>query len=254
MSRLCHGSNNPKTTNGAKSPVVIVSGYQDLNLGPPAPKAGALPGCATSRNFSSSLFLLGPWRLLRHAIPGGVYHAFWRGYIPKLFFFALSPRTLAPFAPCDTGRSLPRLLAWLHPETLLPPLFSTDPGAFGAMRYRAEFIPLVAGLHPDDSAEALAKAKICFYIKRFRRLRRIWRSLIAFAKATAIESGEGGIRTLGTCFHVRRFSKPLVSATHPPHLEFFYLEIKQLAEIKISYRYNIFPGLVPWEGQIYTFY
>ena len=26
-----------------------VSGYQDLNLGPPAPKAGALPDCATSR-------------------------------------------------------------------------------------------------------------------------------------------------------------------------------------------------------------
>ena len=29
--------------------------------------------------------------------------------------------------------------------------------------------------------------------------------------------GEGGIRTLGTSFEVRRFSKPLVSATHPPH-------------------------------------
>jgi hypothetical protein len=27
------------------------SGYQDSNLGPPAPKAGALPDCATSRNF-----------------------------------------------------------------------------------------------------------------------------------------------------------------------------------------------------------
>ncbi|GEM_PF-3941387 len=26
------------------------SGHQDLNLGPPAPKAGALPGCATPRN------------------------------------------------------------------------------------------------------------------------------------------------------------------------------------------------------------
>ncbi len=33
-----------------------------------------------------------------------------------------------------------------------------------------------------------------------------------------IIGGEGGIRTLGTLFKVRRFSKPLVSATHPPHL------------------------------------
>ena len=29
--------------------------------------------------------------------------------------------------------------------------------------------------------------------------------------------GERGIRTPGTCFQVRRFSKPVVSATHPPH-------------------------------------
>ena len=29
--------------------------------------------------------------------------------------------------------------------------------------------------------------------------------------------GEGGIRTRGTPFEVRRFSKPVVSATHPPH-------------------------------------
>ena len=28
---------------------------------------------------------------------------------------------------------------------------------------------------------------------------------------------EGGIRTRGTPFRVRRFSKPVVSATHPPH-------------------------------------
>src|SRR5690606_9674525 len=28
--------------------------------------------------------------------------------------------------------------------------------------------------------------------------------------------GEGGIRTLGTPIGVRRFSKPVVSATHPP--------------------------------------
>lgn len=30
-----------------------MSGYQDLNLGPPAPKAGALPDCATSRESLS---------------------------------------------------------------------------------------------------------------------------------------------------------------------------------------------------------
>ncbi len=29
--------------------------------------------------------------------------------------------------------------------------------------------------------------------------------------------GERGIRTPGTPFEVRRFSKPVVSATHPPH-------------------------------------
>lgn len=52
VSRLCHDSKISKTTNGATSPVVIVSGYQDLNLGPPAPKAGALPDCATSRILS----------------------------------------------------------------------------------------------------------------------------------------------------------------------------------------------------------
>ena len=30
-----------------------------------------------------------------------------------------------------------------------------------------------------------------------------------------IFGGESGIRTRGTCFQVRRFSKPVVSATHP---------------------------------------
>ena len=33
----------------------LSSGYQDLNLGPPAPKAGALPDCATSRRIRRSL-------------------------------------------------------------------------------------------------------------------------------------------------------------------------------------------------------
>lgn len=28
-----------------------LSGHQDSNLGPPAPKAGALPGCATPRKL-----------------------------------------------------------------------------------------------------------------------------------------------------------------------------------------------------------
>lgn len=36
-------------------------------------------------------------------------------------------------------------------------------------------------------------------------------------------SGEGGIRTRGTALPVRRFSKPVVSATHPPHL--FFLSV-----------------------------
>jgi hypothetical protein len=31
------------------------------------------------------------------------------------------------------------------------------------------------------------------------------------------ERGEGGIRTLGTLFGVRRFSKALLSTTQPPH-------------------------------------
>ncbi len=51
-----------------------MSGYQDSNLGPPAPKAGALPGCATSRNvllsFIQNSSVLGPWRHERHALPG----------------------------------------------------------------------------------------------------------------------------------------------------------------------------------------
>ena len=29
----------------------MLSGYQDSNLGPPVPKTGALPGCATSRKY-----------------------------------------------------------------------------------------------------------------------------------------------------------------------------------------------------------
>ncbi len=35
-----------------KLQVLLLSGHQDLNLGPPAPKAGALPGCATPRKTS----------------------------------------------------------------------------------------------------------------------------------------------------------------------------------------------------------
>ena len=35
--------------------------------------------------------------------------------------------------------------------------------------------------------------------------------------------GEGGIRTRDTSFLVWRFSKPLVSATHPPHLKWYFL-------------------------------
>ncbi len=35
------------------------------------------------------------------------------------------------------------------------------------------------------------------------------------AETLAAFGGDGGIRTLGTELSVRRFSKPLVSATHP---------------------------------------
>lgn len=33
-----------------------MSGYQDSNLGPPGPKPGALPDCATPRNMCSERF------------------------------------------------------------------------------------------------------------------------------------------------------------------------------------------------------
>jgi hypothetical protein len=39
----------PQTIDKQLFTAIFSSGYQDLNLGPPAPKAGALPGCATSR-------------------------------------------------------------------------------------------------------------------------------------------------------------------------------------------------------------
>ena len=34
-----------------------------------------------------------------------------------------------------------------------------------------------------------------------------------------VRCGDGGIRTRGTPLRVRRFSKPVVSATHPRHLD-----------------------------------
>ncbi len=33
---------------------LLLSGHQDLNLGPPGPKPGALPGCATPRKISNT--------------------------------------------------------------------------------------------------------------------------------------------------------------------------------------------------------
>ncbi len=101
-----------------------LSGYQDSNLGPPAPKAGALPDCATSRTCY-----------------------FRMRYIPK---FGWTPG----FEP----GTLPILIG---------------------MRYRT-------ALHPEKESPL---ARAC---------------------------GWGGIRTRGTSFPVRRFSKPVVSATHPP--------------------------------------
>ncbi len=40
-------------------------------------------------------------------------------------------------------------------------------------------------------------------------------TLMSKIQKIQINGGDGGIRTLGTVFTVRRFSKPLVSATHP---------------------------------------
>ena len=107
-----------------RNSLVFKSGYQDSNLGPPAPKAGALPDCATSRTCY-----------------------FRMRYIPK---FGWTPG----FEP----GTLPILIG---------------------MRYRT-------ALHPEKESPL---ARAC---------------------------GWGGIRTRGTSFPVRRFSKPVVSATHPP--------------------------------------
>lgn len=45
-------------------------------------------------------------------------------------------------------------------------------------------------------------------------------------------SGEGGIRTPGTGFPVRQFSKLLVSATHPPHHILKIVFLKRDAKVK----------------------
>ncbi len=42
------------------------------------------------------------------------------------------------------------------------------------------------------------------------------KGLKTFIFSPDLASGRGEIRTLGTELPVRRFSKPLVSATHPP--------------------------------------
>jgi hypothetical protein len=44
--------------------VTSLSGYQDSNLGPPVPKTGALPDCATSRNRRDKI-LLTPFNKMR---------------------------------------------------------------------------------------------------------------------------------------------------------------------------------------------
>lgn len=44
---------------------------------------------------------------------------------------------------------------------------------------------------------------------------RVTRNLTEFNKIRKGYGGDGGIRTLGAEFSARRFSKPLVSATHP---------------------------------------
>ena len=43
---------------GIRKPKTFWSGREDLNLRPPAPKAGALPGCATPRQSEAGLFIV----------------------------------------------------------------------------------------------------------------------------------------------------------------------------------------------------
>jgi hypothetical protein len=100
-----------------RNSLIFKSGYQDSNLGPPAPKAGALPDCATSRKFNFPAEY-GIWQLL--LIPSGMHY--------KSAKIPLQKRPAVLCGPC----------------------------------------------------------------------------------------GWGGIRTRGTGLPVRRFSKPVVSATHPP--------------------------------------
>src|SRR5438128_11113916 len=53
------------------------SGREDLNLRPPAPKAGALPGCATPRQKRTGVFILAKKRLAISSYSGfraGVDH------------------------------------------------------------------------------------------------------------------------------------------------------------------------------------
>ena len=47
-------------------------------------------------------------------------------------------------------------------------------------------------------------------------------------------SGEGGIRTRGTVWPVRQFSKLLVSATHPPHLTLSFFSVRECKDNRIQ--------------------
>ncbi len=52
VSDLMPSEKTPPTRNVLQGLSLMQSGRPDLNRGPPAPKAGALPGCATPRNKS----------------------------------------------------------------------------------------------------------------------------------------------------------------------------------------------------------
>src|SRR5512145_1947674 len=110
-----------------------MSGHQDSNLGPPAPKAGALPDCATPRNILCRSFI----DLSLTWDPGAEAPcATGLRYAPKYFmlkfhrpFVNLGPwrrsamryRTaLRPEFFIPTGRSLSRSLAGLRPEFFIP--------------------------------------------------------------------------------------------------------------------------------------
>ena len=160
----------------------LLSGYQDSNLGPPAPKAGALPDCATSRNLrrvsSRNWFL---------PIPSGC--ATGLRYIPKLMEGFQSK--LVP--PDSIGM---RYRTALHPETC-----GGFPVETGSSRFHREALPYCA-----TSRNTVGSLQHQFTVKKL-----LTATAYCPLKFAESEGFEPSVRVNP----VRRFSKPLVSATHP---------------------------------------